>query len=140
MRHMIWAFCRPISANCTIPIVCVAHFNVKRSINFLNFIHLVAASDYNTTIYTMATCGTDHVIKLWRLYCLRDLKSPKGRSRLVPSTPQEHICGSSTIFGTETMNAECVLCISAHGSSVTCVRCVLTTTTTTTKPLFTIQD
>lgn len=59
----------------------------------INSIYLIdirfpLASDYNTTIYTMATSGTDHVIKLWRLYCLRDLKSPKGRSRLVPSTPQ----------------------------------------------------
>lgn len=30
--------------------------------------------------------------------------------------------GSSTIYCTERMNAECVMDISAHGSSVTCVR------------------
>lgn len=56
--------------------------------NVFIYLFIRPASDYNTTIYTMATSGTDHVIKLWRLYCLRDLKSPKGRSRLVPSTPQ----------------------------------------------------
>lgn len=41
---------------------------------------------------------------------------------MVPQTPQEHICGSSTIYCTERMNAECVLSFNAHGSSVTCVK------------------
>lgn len=97
----------------------------------------------NTTIYTVVTGGTDQVIRLWRIYSLRDLKST-GSSRLIPNGPlvgnlclqisskkqinlsktfqQEHLCGNSTIIGTPTMNAECVLSFKAHGSSVTCVR------------------
>lgn len=40
-----------------------------------------------------------------------------------PSTrSQEHESGSATIHCTQTMNAQCVLAISGHGSSVTCVR------------------
>lgn len=48
----------------------------------------ISASDYNTTIYTVATSGTDHVIKIWRIFCLRDLKSPKGSSKLLPNGTQ----------------------------------------------------
>ncbi|XP_055313045.1 WD repeat, SAM and U-box domain-containing protein 1-like isoform X2 [Sitodiplosis mosellana] len=79
-------------------------------------------SDYNTTIYTFASSGTDQLIKLWRLYCLRDLKEPKGSSRLLPDGVMEHLCGNSTVVGTSTMNAECIIAIQAHGSSVTCVK------------------
>lgn len=42
------------------------------------------ASDENVTIYTFVTSGTDQLIKLWRLYSLRDPKEPKGSSRLIP--------------------------------------------------------
>jgi len=45
-----------------------------------------------------------------------------SKTRLVPSTPQEHECGNSVILSTETMNAECVMVITAHGSSVNCVK------------------
>jgi hypothetical protein len=78
-------------------------------------------SDGSTTIYQVATCGTDHLIKLWRIFCLKDAKNGE-KSRLIPTTSQEHNSGTSTIFCTETMNAECVLTVNAHGSSVTCIK------------------
>ena len=94
--------------------------------------------DSNTSIYTLATGGTDHLIKIWRIFCLTECpkteasssqKTDKaGRStfqgsrRLIPLSPQEHLSGSSTIYCTKKMNAECVLTISAHASSVTCVK------------------
>lgn len=46
------------------------------------------ASDDNTTIYTAATCGTDHFIKIWRIYCLKDVEISESKSRLVPSSAQ----------------------------------------------------
>lgn len=105
------------------------------------------ASDDNTTIYTFASSGTDQQIKLWRLYSLRDYKEPKGSSRLLPDgvivsmhvlrkclckhihsvyfwSLQEHLCGNSTVFGSTTMNTECIMSIQAHGSSVTCIKWV----------------
>lgn len=44
----------------------------------------MAASDYNTMIYTVATSGTDQVVRLWRIYGLRDTKGEKSSSRLIP--------------------------------------------------------
>lgn len=117
---------------------------------------ILSATDENTTIYTVVTGGTDQLVRLWRIYSLRDFKST-GSSRLIPNGPlvclvvfflfemlinkdlviefclfssfvsylflgQEHLCGNSTVIGTSTMNAECVLTISAHGSSVTGVK------------------
>jgi len=77
-------------------------------------------ADHQTRIYTAASCGTDQLIRLWRIYYTGHLKH--GRSRLIPTSLSEHICGATTIYSTKKMNAECVLTISAHGSSVTCVR------------------
>lgn len=48
------------------------------------------ASDDNVMIYTFVTSGTDQLIKLWRLYTLRDLKEPKGSSRLIPD--EQTVC------------------------------------------------
>ncbi|XP_055688032.1 WD repeat, SAM and U-box domain-containing protein 1-like isoform X2 [Lutzomyia longipalpis] len=80
-------------------------------------------SDQRTAIYTLATCGTDHYLKIWRLFVVHGVYGDEERrTKLIPQTPQEHICGTSTIYCTERMNAECVLNINAHGSSVTCVR------------------
>lgn len=126
----------------------IVYFNV-------DVIHFLLATDDNTTIYTVVTGGTDQLVKLWRIYSLRDLKS-SGTSRLIPTGPlvvviqfdlkffnkrtfsncisidlfyysilnlrQEHLCGNSVVVGTATMNAECVLTITAHGSSVTGVK------------------
>lgn len=76
-----------------------------------------------TKIYTIATCGTDQLIKLWRIYYAGADDIEEGvKSRLIPKTISEHLCGSTSIYPTEIMNAECVLTINAHGSSVTCVR------------------
>lgn len=91
------------------------------SADFCKFIH-IDPSDNKTSIYTVATCGTDHLIKIWRIFCLVDAVHMGSKTRLVPSTPQEHECGNSVILSTETMNAECVMVIPAHGSSVNCVR------------------
>lgn len=44
----------------------------------------MTASDFNTTIYTAVTGGTDQTVKLWRIYALRDFKET-GSSRLVPN-------------------------------------------------------
>lgn len=74
----------------------------------------------------MASCGTDHLIKLWRIYCVNkkiaDPETASTKPRLVPASALEHISGSASIFCTSKMNAQCVLTIQAHGSSVTCVR------------------
>ncbi|XP_059616079.1 WD repeat, SAM and U-box domain-containing protein 1-like isoform X2 [Phlebotomus argentipes] len=80
-------------------------------------------SDPRTSIYTLVTCGSDHYLRIWRLFVVRGKhEDEERRTRLIPQTPQEHICGSATIYCTERMNAECVQSINAHGSSVTCVR------------------
>uniref|UniRef100_A0A1L8DNJ1 Putative wd40 domain protein n=1 Tax=Nyssomyia neivai TaxID=330878 RepID=A0A1L8DNJ1_9DIPT len=80
-------------------------------------------SDHRTSIYTLVTCGTDHYLKIWRLFVVHGVYGDEERrTKLIPQTPQEHICGASTIYCTERMNAECVLTINAHGSSVTCAR------------------
>lgn len=84
----------------------------------------ISASDNDIEIYTIATCGTDHLVKIWRVFYLDNQKKSRdrqGNSRLLPILPQ-HISGTSTIFSTETMNTECILTIPAHGSSVTSVR------------------
>ncbi|KAJ6625922.1 WD repeat, SAM and U-box domain-containing protein 1 [Pseudolycoriella hygida] len=91
------------------------------SADFCKFIH-IDPSDNKTSIYTVATCGTDHLIKIWRIFCLIDAVPSSSKTRLVPSAPQEHECGNSVILSTETMNAECVMVIPAHGSSVNCVK------------------
>uniref|UniRef100_A0A182NHR0 U-box domain-containing protein n=1 Tax=Anopheles dirus TaxID=7168 RepID=A0A182NHR0_9DIPT len=81
-----------------------------------------AAADKCSLIYTVATCGTDHYIKIWRIFFMPNNIDRSRRSRLIPTSPQEHFAGQSTIYSTEVMNASCVQTISAHGSSVTCVR------------------
>lgn len=50
--------------------------------------YLKSASDNKTSIYTVATCGTDHLIKIWRVFCLVDAVHMGSKTRLVPSTPQ----------------------------------------------------
>ncbi|KAL9700486.1 hypothetical protein quinque_003927 [Culex quinquefasciatus] len=80
------------------------------------------ASDHVSFIYTVATCGTDHFIKIWRLFYIPANVDRSRKSRLIPNTPQEHFAGQATIYSTEVMNASCVQTIAAHGSSVTCVR------------------
>lgn len=80
------------------------------------------ATDLLTKIYTIATCGTDQLIKLWRIYYMSTAAEEGVKSRLISTTLAEHMCGATTIYPTETMNTECVLTIAAHGSSVTCVR------------------
>lgn len=75
-----------------------------------------------TQIYTVATCGTDQFVKLWRVYYNSSAVEEGVKSRLIPTTVAEHTCGTTSIFPTEIMNTECVLTIAAHGSSVTCVR------------------
>lgn len=83
----------------------------------------VDPSDQLTKCYTLATCGTDQLFKIWRIYFTGHVKGEeKIKSRLIPTTLNEHICGGTAIYPTETMNAECVLATQAHGSSVTCVK------------------
>lgn len=50
----------------------------------LDDLNTFLASDSDTIIYTAATSGTDQLIRLWRIYCLRDPKGEKGSSRLIP--------------------------------------------------------
>lgn len=52
-------------------------------INFLK-----SASDNKTSIYTFASCGTDHLVKIWRIFSLADGVHMGSKTRLVPSTPQ----------------------------------------------------
>lgn len=84
---------------------------------------MFTASDHDTCIYTLATCGTDHLIKVWRVFYAKNIES-RGtfKSRLLPTSPQEHCTDGSTIYCTAVMNIECVLNILAHGSSVTCIK------------------
>ncbi|XP_063698469.1 WD repeat, SAM and U-box domain-containing protein 1-like isoform X2 [Culicoides brevitarsis] len=80
-------------------------------------------SDNLTRCYTFASCGTDQLLKIWRIYYTGHARSNDGGkfvvSRLIPKSLQEHLCGSAAIYPTEIMNAECVLSVQAHGSSVT---------------------
>lgn len=81
--------------------------------------------DNLTRLYTFASCGTDQLLKIWRIYYTGHAKTNNIKyvsSRLIPKSLQEHLCGSTAIYPTEIMNAECVLSIQAHGSSVTCVK------------------
>ncbi|XP_058458730.1 WD repeat, SAM and U-box domain-containing protein 1-like isoform X2 [Malaya genurostris] len=98
-----------------------AHDMGVLSADFCRTIH-VDPADNCSIIYTLATCGTDHFIKIWRLFYIPANVDRSKRSRLIPTTPQEHFAGQSTIYSTEVMNASCVQVIAAHGSSVTCVR------------------
>lgn len=88
MLPMTWAFCQLIFANYITQIVSIA-FKLRISCDKQNDSHLifVTASDFNTTIYTAATGGTDQTIKLWRIYALRDCKEA-GSSRLVSNGRQ----------------------------------------------------
>ncbi|XP_058827920.1 uncharacterized protein LOC131687848 isoform X2 [Topomyia yanbarensis] len=98
-----------------------AHDMGVLSADFCKIIHADPA-DSCSIIYTLATCGTDHFIKIWRLFYMPTNVDRSKKSRLIPTTPQEHFAGQSTIYSTKVMNASCVQVISAHGSSVTCVR------------------
>lgn len=53
----------------------------------IELIFFLIAYDFNTTIYTAVTGGTDQTVKLWRIYALRDWKET-GSSRLVPNGQQ----------------------------------------------------
>ncbi|XP_055918996.1 uncharacterized WD repeat-containing protein alr3466-like [Eupeodes corollae] len=77
--------------------------------------------DPDTTIHTVVTCGNDQCIKLWRIYSLKSNENLKN-SRLIPPGPSERESGNSVVNSSSLMNAECVLTISGHGCSVTCVR------------------
>lgn len=85
--------------------------------------------DSNTTIYTLATCGSDNKVKIWRVFSVTNGKPERSnsvtsetRSRLVSTTLQQHFAESATIFPTIYLNAECVNSFEAHGSSVTDVK------------------
>lgn len=92
------------------------------SSTFCKQVH-VDCNDSNTKIYTMATSGMDHFIKLWRVFSVESgAEEHKGRSRLVPQANEDHICGASTIYATRRMNMENIVQFAAHGSSVTCLR------------------
>lgn len=92
------------------------------------------AIDPNTVIYTLATSGNDNQIKLWRIFCVMDAQQSRRNSnagpsdgsstysRLIPTRLNEHFSGTSSIFPTQFMNAECINSFIAHGSSVTCVK------------------
>ncbi|XP_053685350.1 WD repeat, SAM and U-box domain-containing protein 1-like [Sabethes cyaneus] len=98
-----------------------AHDMGVLSADFCKMIH-ADPTDNCSLIYTVATCGTDHLIKIWRLFYIPANVDRSRKSRLIPTTPQEHFAGQSTIYSTAVMNASCVQVIAAHGSSVTCVR------------------
>uniref|UniRef100_A0A336N0I2 CSON012709 protein n=1 Tax=Culicoides sonorensis TaxID=179676 RepID=A0A336N0I2_CULSO len=83
--------------------------------------HIDPADNF-TRCYTFASCGTDQLLKIWRIYYTGHAKGEHFSSRLIPKSMQEHLCGSTAIYPTETMNAECVLSTQAHGSSVTGVK------------------
>ncbi|EDO63689.1 AGAP005577-PA [Anopheles gambiae str. PEST] len=106
------------SADCSID---AAHDMGVLSADFCKIVH-TDPTDKCSLIYTVATCGTDHYIKIWRIFFMPSNIDRSRRSRLIPTSPQEHFAGQSTIYSTEVMNASCVQTISAHGSSVTCVR------------------
>uniref|UniRef100_A0A182PHG7 U-box domain-containing protein n=1 Tax=Anopheles epiroticus TaxID=199890 RepID=A0A182PHG7_9DIPT len=107
------------SADCSID---AAHDMGVLSADFCKIVH-TDPTDKCSLIYTVATCGTDHYIKIWRIFFMpNNIDRSRRRSRLIPTSPQEHFAGQSTIYSTEVMNASCVQTISAHGSSVTCVR------------------
>lgn len=88
--------------------------------------------DSNTTIYTLATSGSDNKIKIWRVYAIasgrptraasRAGSSSVNRSRLISTNLQQHFAETATIFPTLYLNTECVHSFVAHGSSVTVVR------------------
>lgn len=84
----------------------------------------VLAVDSQTKIYTLATSGMDHYIKLWRVFSIEsvDDEERQQKSRLIPQSNEDHICGASTIYSTRRMNMENIICFQAHGSSVTCLR------------------
>nr|XP_019557895.2 WD repeat, SAM and U-box domain-containing protein 1-like [Aedes albopictus]XP_029725429.1 WD repeat, SAM and U-box domain-containing protein 1-like [Aedes albopictus]XP_029725431.1 WD repeat, SAM and U-box domain-containing protein 1-like [Aedes albopictus] len=98
-----------------------AHDMGVLSADFCKVVHTDPADNFSI-IYTVATCGTDHFIKIWRLFYIPANVDRSRKSRLIPTTPQEHFAGQSTIYSTAVMNASCVQTIAAHGSSVTCVR------------------
>lgn len=101
MLPMIWVFYPLILLNLFTLIVSTIFINGRinlfgvwlyliRLMNYalLNLICLFSlASDSNTIIYTAATSGTDHNIKIWRIYGLKDLENT-NTSRLVPQSPQ----------------------------------------------------
>ena len=90
-------------------------FFLKKSVVFF------VAVDYNGIIYTLATCGVDHIIKIWRIFSLAEPVCGRRKSRLIPKEG-EHRSGTSIVYNKATINAECILDILAHGSSLTCVR------------------
>ncbi|XP_053673256.1 WD repeat, SAM and U-box domain-containing protein 1-like [Anopheles nili] len=106
------------SADCAID---AAHDMGVLSADFCKIVHTDPA-DKCSLIYTLASCGTDHYIKIWRIFFMPNNRDRSRRSRLIPTSPQEHFAGQSTIYSTEVMNASCVQTIAAHGSSVTCIR------------------
>lgn len=79
--------------------------------------------DRATKIYTLATSGMDHFIKLWRVFSVENAEEDtERRSRLVPQTNADHVCGHSTIYSTRRMSMQNIVTFSAHGSSITCLR------------------
>ncbi|XP_052872485.1 WD repeat, SAM and U-box domain-containing protein 1-like [Anopheles cruzii] len=106
------------AADCSID---AAHDMGVLSADFCKIVH-TDPTDKRSLIYTVATCGTDHNIKIWRVFFMPSNIDRSRGSRLIPTTPQEHFAGQSSIYSTVVMNASCAQTISAHGSSVTCVR------------------
>ena len=41
---------------------------------------ILLALDSSTKIYTLATGGNDHIIKIWRIFCATDIKSSRKNS------------------------------------------------------------
>ncbi|KAL5286262.1 WDSUB1 family protein [Megaselia abdita] len=77
--------------------------------------------DQDTVIHTAVTCGNDQCIKIWRIYSLKGKKNFKSH-RLVPDSTSYHESGTSVVYNTSLMNAECVQIIPAHGCAVNYVR------------------
>lgn len=88
MQLTILEFFQLIFANLFIVIVS-NYFKRNKSLNLIINLFIFTALDSNTAIYTVASCGTDHYIKIWRIFFRKngDLSSI-NKSKLVPTSPQ----------------------------------------------------
>lgn len=100
---MIWECWEQIFVK--LPIAIVSKLKIIRFINRDQFL-IPALDPKTTTIYTLATAGTDHLIKIWRIFCITNGKPSRRSStfsnrssgacsgdnnfasRLIPTTPQ----------------------------------------------------
>ena len=87
MVLMIWDAFQQIFLNLFTQIVSYTYMICIKTLS--HKYNTFVASDNNTVIYTAATCGTDHNIRIWRIFALLDFdEDSETRSRLVPTTPQ----------------------------------------------------